>query len=160
MKKLSIIGLALTVLVILGLTSCKRTLPDYGRTSTVKFSNGWWCNLYQGGSALYAKPAFFSTYNTSAGDSIWVDDLANLWDFKVKAAIDQAGLTFSTKNAQNEYYDIQVTITDGKILPKAGHSITGLATDSIYMKVVFSDDPTTTYEIKGTARTGQEADDY
>jgi hypothetical protein len=160
MKKRNIIGFGLVLAVIFAMSACKRTLPDFGRTSTVKFSNGWWANLYLGGVAQYAKPAFINTYNTSAGDSLWVDDLGNLWDFKVKVGIDQAGLTFSTKSAANEYYPITVTITDGKVLPKMGHSTTGLATDSIYMKVVFSDDPTNTYEIKGTARTGQIADDF
>jgi hypothetical protein len=157
MRKISfMIGLG----VLLFSMSCKRTLPDYGGTSAQKMANGWWVALYAGGSALQ-DPVFFSTYNTSENkDSIWLDDLTLGYQFKCKAKADFKNLTFSTTGSQNMTYNITVQIMNGKVLPKAGHSRSGVATDSLYMQAIFSDDPTTTYEIKGTARTGLVEDDY
>lgn len=157
MKKIQFFAFAV---VILFLTSCKKDFNP-GTTNTAKASNGWWCTFTQGGQDIYGIGYFFlSTYNTASNtDSIWIDDLENSWQFKCKAKIDPATLTFSATNAQNEYYDITVNITDGKILPGAGHSVSGNKTDSIYMKINFSDDPDT-YEIAGTARTGFIEDDH
>jgi hypothetical protein len=53
-----------------------------------------------------------------------------------------------------------VNLTEGKILPLAGKSRSGNVTDSIYFKANFSDDPSNTYVISGTARTGFIEDDY
>lgn len=142
--------------------SCKKTLPDIAQTATSKASNGWWVTFTQGGVDVYGLGTkFISTYNTSGSpDSIWIDDLGNLWNFKCKAAINYPGLTFNTTAAQNEYYNITVNLANGKILPKAGHSKSGNVTDSIYVEATFSDDPTNTYIISGTARTGFIEDDY
>ena len=155
------ISLGLILFAILFLVSCKKDF-DPGTTNTAKMSNGWWCNFTLGGSDVYGLGyRFLSTYNTASNtDSIWVDDLENFWEFKCKAKFDPTTLTFSATNAPNEYYGITVNITDGKILPNAGHSLSGNKTDSIYMKVNFSDDPTNTYEIAGTARTGFVEDDH
>jgi hypothetical protein len=147
-------------LFIVVLSSCQKEFEP-GATSTVKISNDYWANLYLDGEPLYSTFKAFHIYNSSlSSDSIWVDDDSNLWEFKVKCKADLKNLTFATTNAPNEYYSITATITDGKVLPLAGHSKSGKATDSLYMKVVFSDDPETTYEIKGTARTKFKEDEY
>src|SRR5262249_51814806 len=93
-------------------------------------------------------------------DSLWIDDLGHSWQFKVKTKIDYSNLTFSGSGVPNQYYNITVDIADGKILPKAAKSRSGNVTDSLYFKATFSDDPTTTYVISGTARTGFIEDDY
>ena len=51
-------------------------------------------------------------------------------------------------------------VLEGKIIADAGHSKTGVVTDSIYIKAVFSDDPGTEYEMVGHRRTGFVEDDY
>jgi hypothetical protein len=51
-------------------------------------------------------------------------------------------------------------VLEGKIIADAGHSKTGVVTDSIYIKAVFSDDPGTEYEMAGHRRTGFVEDDY
>jgi hypothetical protein len=142
-------------------SSCKKDVKP-GETAAVKAANGWWVTFTLGGSDVYGLGTFFlNTYNTSANDdSLWVDDLGHSWQFKVKTKIDYSTLTFSTANAQNEYYNITVNITDGKILSKGGRSKSGVPTDSIYFKANFSDDPSNTYVISGTARTGLIEDDY
>ncbi len=128
-------------------------------------SNGWWVNYSLGGTAQLPKPVFYSTYNTAANttDSMWIDDLGLFWDFKGTVAIDYKSLTFSNPMCINTYYVDTAKVANGKVLLKAGHSKTGVATDSIYFEIQFSDDSPTygnTYIVSGTARTGIIADDY
>ena len=148
--------------------SCKKDLKP-GETAAVKAANGWWVTFKLGGSDVYGIGTFFiDTYNTSANDdSLWIDDLGHSWGFKSKVKIDFNALTFSATNSTNVYYDpahnftaATATITEGKILHNAGRSKSGNPTDSIYFKANFPDDPTDTYEIAGTARTGFIEDDY
>lgn len=164
MKNRNIAGVGLALSLVFVMSACKRTLPDYGRTSAVKAANGWWVTFTLGGQDVYKLgTTFLSTYNISSNttDSLWIDDLTNTWQYKSKVKLSPSALTFSTSNADNEYNSSeQVTITDGKILLKAAHSPSGLITDSIYFKVSFNDDPGNTYEVAGFARTGQTADDF
>lgn len=155
-------------IVLFTIVSCEKAF-DPGKTKAKDVSNEWWADLYQNGAAIYGSPSKVMTYNTAAdNDSIWVDDLGNLWNFKVKAKFDAKALTFQATNSTDAYYDsihptaapATVTITDGKVMLKAAKSATGVVTDSIYFKVEFSDDPGTIYEIKGTARTGWAEDDF
>ena len=168
MKKIYLFGITLTILVF---TSCQKK-PDIGGTAAEKMANEWWVTLDQGGTQdVYGIGHFqIATYNSAANDNtIWVDDLTNGWGFKSKVTADYNTLTFAAANgADNEYYDpahptkypIKVTITEGKIIPNGGHSKTGVVTDSIYMKVEFSDDPGTIYTMPGHARTRFAEDDY
>ncbi|MGH2646539.1 MAG: lipid-binding protein [Ginsengibacter sp.] len=159
MKK---IILAITVISLFGFISCQK-VKEPGNTSAVKVANEWWVTLDQGGTEdVYGIGHFLiATYNTSANDNtIWIDDYENGWDVKFKAQVDYKNLTFSASAAQNEYYNITVNQTDGKILPKMGHSKSGNVADSIHMKVEFSDDPGTIYEMNGVERTRFPQDDY
>ena len=165
MKKILIIT---TILFTVGsLISCKKDFEP-GTTSGNKMGNGWWCTLTLGGADVYGVGTYFlNTYNTSANkDTIWIDDLGNGYGFKCKAAANFSDLSFSTKSSDNEFFDgtakypASVNIISGKILPKAGHSLSGNLTDSIFMKAVFSDDVTDTFIVAGTARTGFVEDDY
>lgn len=144
------------------LTSCQK-VKDAGATSAVKVANEWWVTLDQGGTAdvFGLGHIRIATYNTSANDNkIWIDDYESGWDVKFKSQVDYTNLTFSADAAPNEYYNITVTQTDGKILPKAGHSKSGNVADSIHMKLEFSDDPGTIYEMNGVERTRFAEDDY
>lgn len=159
---------AISLITLGSLISCKKDTFDPGATVGKVVANGWWVNVQIGGANQTSTPTFLSTYNTSSNttDSMWVDDLKNYYGFKCKVATNYSNYTFSTTNSQNAYYvgtvnfPATVTITNGKIFPKAGHSLNGNVTDSIYMQVKFSDDPSTTYTIVGTARTGFAEDDY
>lgn len=162
MKK-SILFSILTVLIF---TSCKKNLPDVGGTNAEKVANEWWVRLYNPDGSL-AYPADYyghiATYNTAANDNnFWIDDQGNIWDFKVKATADLSNLTFKADHVKSVVpnYDITVNVTDGKIIPNAGKSKTGVVTDSIYMKVEFEDDPGKIYTISGHARTRFAEDDY
>jgi hypothetical protein len=145
---------------ILVLSSCQK-VKDAGATSAVKAANEWWVTLTFNGDDIIGNHIKIATYNTSANDNnIWVDDYQNGWQFKIKTPIDYTNLTFSTMAAQNEYYNITVNLTDGKILPKMGHSKSGNVADSIHMKLEFSDDPGNIYEMNGVERTRFPEDDY
>jgi len=151
------------VIVLFTIISCNKNAYNPGATSTVKASNEWWVNLYLGGVPQYGKFQKITTYNTAGNtDSIWVDDLGDIWEFKVRALFNKDSLTFSAPNATNYWpgYPITVNVQSGKIMLNKAKSATGLPTDSIYFKITFSDDPTDTYEIKGTGRTLWGADDY
>ena len=160
MKKIILILMSLAGISLLN--SCEKT-KDPGATSAVKVANEWWVTLDLGGTQdVYGIGHFrIATYNTSTDDgTIWIDDYENGWDVKFRSQVDYTNLTFSANAAQNEYYNITVNQTDGKILPKAGHSKSGVIADSIHMKVEFSDDPGNIYEMNGVERTRFPEDDY
>src|SRR6516164_4869248 len=91
-----IIGLAL-------FASCSKDLPDAGATNAVKMANEWWVTFTLDGNDLLGTHVKLSTYNTSApDDSIWIDDLGNTWQFKVKAKANFQSLTFSADSVQNQ----------------------------------------------------------
>jgi len=144
-------------------SSCNKNLPDVGGTAAEKVANEWWVTLDQGAQVDVFGLGHFkmATYNTSANnDTIWVDDLGKGWQVKFKAKADYNNLTIAASNAPNEYYPITVNLTDGKILLNAGHTKSGNVGDSIHMKLEFSDDPGTIYEMNGVARTRFAEDDY
>lgn len=147
--------------VLVTFSACSKK-PDIGGTNAEKMANEWWVTISQG-STVYTSPQHFYTYNTAANtNEIWIDDAGHIWDFKVKAVADLNALTFSANQAESVVpgYNIKVNITEGKIIPNAGHSKTGNATDSIYMKAEFEDDPGSIYVISGHARTRFAEDDY
>jgi hypothetical protein len=166
MKKLNLF--ILSVCAVFVLTNCQKT-EEPGETATAKFSNDWWAVLYDTDGNQLTDPAKIVTTNTANDkDSIYVDDQQHIWGFFVKAGVDHQNLTFAATNSYNLYYDpahpakfpLSVSITDGKVFPNGGHSKTGIITDSIYMKIEFSDDPGTIYSIRGVASTNRAEDDY
>ena len=148
---------------IIVLASCNKNLPDVGGTAAQKIANEWWVTLDSVGIADYFGIGHIkiATYNTSANDdSIWVDDLGQGWNVKFKAKADFSNLTFGASNSSNLYYPITVNLNEGKVLLNAGHTRSGNVADSIHMKLEFSDDPGTIYEMNGVARSRFAEDDY
>lgn len=149
-------------IVLFTTVSCEKAFNP-GATKAVKVANEWWVQYYVDGAPQAADFSKLSTYNVAANnDSIWIDDLLNFWQVKFKAVYNADSLTFRAFNSYNEYYQPStITVSGGKIMPKAAHSKTGVITDSIYCKFFFSDDPSnSTWEVKGTGRTMFGADDY
>jgi hypothetical protein len=142
------------------LSSCSKDLPDPGGTNTQKLSGEWFVQVtYDGNTTDYIK---IMTYNTAANnDSIWVDDLENFWQFKVKALGNSGNLTFATTDADNAYYDSKVTIANGKIIQKASTLASGAVVDSIYFEAKFNDDTDNlTYIFSGHMRSGFLEDEH
>lgn len=150
------------------LSGCAKETQVPGLTSINGKSmiNEWWVTLKIGTTDLIGTHIHFATYNTTENnDSLWLDDLTNGYGMKCKVKRDIENLSFLTSSSHDEYEDangndVNVSITNGKIIYNGGISKTGIITDSIYMEAVFTDDPSTTYIISGTARTRWLEDDY
>jgi hypothetical protein len=102
------------------------------------------------------------TYNTSANNpnEIFVDDQGNFWDFKIKAAAELNGLTFSAIDAQNMKYDCTVSVTNAKIVKNGGVQNNGSPADLISMDVTFSDDDDAlVYHLEGVRYSGLKEND-
>ena len=166
MKKVYLI-LALAIVVF---GSCKKTLPEVGGTAAKKLSNEWWVTVFLNGVDQHASHVLIKSYNSAASDNeIWIDDFpdaasatGHVWGFKVKANSDLNNLSFSATQSVSAVpnYNIKVDITEGKVLPLAGRSKSGVIVDSIYMKIKFEDDPANTYVVSGHAKTGFFEDEY
>ena len=146
MKKINI--LILIVIVLVGI-SCK---PKYDQQFNWAYpvAGDWLVKAYLPDGTIVPGTTKFEirTYNSSFGrDSIFIDDYAttsangNFWGFRVKSKVDMSSKTFSTTGTKNAIpgYPINIVVTNGQIIGK----------DSITMKIVFQDDPTTTYLISG-----------
>lgn len=146
------------------LTACEK--DEIGGTATEELAGEWYVNVDlvdANNNVVYTDEEKFivNTYNTAKNipGEMYVDDLRNFWEFKVKTSVD--GLTFKTNEpADNEYYDCKVNITEGKVLPKAATNPHGTKADSIVFYVSFSDDDNPTkYRISGYRYTGLASDD-
>lgn len=172
-----------TVLLCAFVTSCSK--DEIGGTATEATAGDWYVtvdaadengNVYVDGDGDAWYDPFgvgrvtMLTYNTSKNDptEMIVEDMGNFWGFKVKVTCDQNTRTFSTTTTENnnlDFDDINVTITGGKILPKAGHQKNGSPADSIVFYVSFSDDTNparygyTNYKVSGVRYSGLKEND-
>jgi hypothetical protein len=164
-----------------------RKLPVPGKTATVNMSNGYWVTAYSSVNGLVSvTPAnsgmynhiFINTYNTTDNttDSIWVDEMGAIgdlnettnptyvmYDFKVTAPANYTAYTFNGGGFLTNWSPNNTTsaqIVKGEIFPKGGKSPTGIATDSIYVQVVFQNNPSDTLTLLGVAFTGYPGDNY
>jgi hypothetical protein len=141
--------------------SCSKK-PDVEYTSTYKMSGEWFTKYYESGVALtdYNK---MLTYNTSdpASGKIWVLDTL-VWPVQAKFDVDYSSLTFKSLAATDNLRvpGEHVKVYEGKIIPLGGRGKSGTIVDSIYLKVEFTDDPGTIYEIRGHQRSGFFEDEY
>ena len=158
------------------MVSCEK--EEIGGTATQSLAGEWYVTVDavdEKGKLVYTGEEVFgmgqfhvNTYNTAANvpNEIWVDDLGNFWEFKVKASADVNNYTFNTPDSvANAYYDCKVLIEGGKILPGAATTPHGTAADSIVFYVSFDDDPYPAaygyakYKISGYRYTGLASDD-
>jgi hypothetical protein len=84
------------------------------------------------------------TYNTAAdnGQEIWLTDEGNFWEYKVKIPASPLDLTFGGSDPVTsvvEGYDIQVRVTNGKVIKGAVKLPSGVMADSIYFEIWFED---------------------
>jgi hypothetical protein len=144
---------------------------DPGQSSTYPLNGEYWVRLdaadIKGSDTTWTVDPYSIGYQkimisnlaTNKGDSIWLDDLKNIWPVKVKVACKPALKTFSVTDGINYYVDDATTITNGKLILGKGISKTGNKVDSITMYSQWASDPTF-YRISGVRRTGFQADDY
>jgi hypothetical protein len=169
-----------TIYLLMGLagllfTSCEK--DEIGGTATESMAGEWYVTadaVDDAGNVVYEDlfglgNFMLNTYNTAsnASDKLYVDDRGNFWEFKLRVNCDLSSLTFqSNGGVANEAYDgCDVTISGGKILPKAATNPHGTAADSIVFYVSFSDDEYpdaygyAKYKISGYRYTGLTSDD-
>jgi len=150
------------IALVLAIASCSKK-PDIENTSTYKMAGEWFTQYYEGGAVIPIGHNKILTYNTSDPNSnqIWVED-PNVWTFKSKFNINYNDLSFAATNDAQNTDDPSETIKliEGKIIPGGGLSKSGNVVDSIYLKLEFSTDPGTVYEIRGHGRTGFFEDEY
>jgi hypothetical protein len=168
-------------------TGCEKDDPEIELTATMPVSGLWYVTYKVADKVTGALTDVrgghvkLNTFNTAANtpNEIWVTDedpdfadngpLYTFWNYKVRANLDLASKTFSANSksialedvTEGAPYDINVIITEGKVIDKGGRSKTGVEVDSIYFKVQFEDDPDTlTYIVSGHRRTGFLEDEY
>ena len=165
-----------TLLFCMALTSCEK--EEVGATATESMAGEWYVtvdaadangNVVEGLEDPFGLGRIhILTYNTSsnADNVLFVDDLGNFWEFKVRTNCDQKNLTFSTNGAvANEAYESNVTITGGKIIKDGGVQNNGSKADYIEFFVSFDDDPYPDasgyagYKISGVRYSGLEEND-
>ena len=156
--------LAMALLPALAFVSCSvETDEPAGGTKVEKMAGHWVVTVdATAGGDFYEDPYGLGewdlfTYNTAADDAdqMWIDDGGNFWKFKFKCPVNLSAKTFACDGV--DYDNVPTgtaTITNGKILDKAGKNVNGMPTDSIYFDVEFSDDPGTIYHIHGVRYAG------
>lgn len=160
-KKILIAFLGLAVF-----TSCEKEY-EAEQIEGNNLSGEWFVQTYFGGTTSADVVLGYSkilTANTAAanGAEIWIDDLGNIWPFKVKCPASSGSNSFSGTALPNTYQGdtILVNIIGGKIFPDGGRSTSGIVVDSIYFKATFTDDPGNEYIFAGHYRTGFVEDEH
>src|SRR6478609_2007821 len=115
--KRTIIMMFLTSIFLSSLSSCvKESDDDAGGTATQAMAGEWWIQL--GVNNELVVPTYFKilTYNTAENVStkMWIDDLEDLWPFKIKMDVNPADKTFTANASASTYSDITVTLKNGK----------------------------------------------
>lgn len=156
------------------LTSCEK--DEIGGTATEALAGEWQLTVDavdESGNVVITDPFGIGvilgiTYNTvdNVADKMYVSDLGNFWDYTVVVNADCNALTFSSNgDVQNEAYDCKVNIENGKMLPGAATTPSGMPADSLVYYVSFSDDNNPTiggyakYKVSGYRRTGFASDE-
>jgi len=157
MKKLIIfIALAFVAFAV----SCQKDPIE--KTETVDLSGQWYLiyncvdangDIIPGFEDFNGGYSLGLTFNTASNttDSIFVSDIDNLLGFQVKIACDVANLTFGSANEEtnimsggygisNGYITDKAIIKNGKIIPGAATTPSGMPADSIYFEVVLGGD--------------------
>jgi len=159
-----------SIIMVVILSSCTKK-PDIEYTPTYKMSGEWFIRYFSGTTPATSYHKII-TYNTAdpSGGQIWVDALnfqafpskPFKGNFKGKFDVDYPNLAFkAVSNIPNDANTGKtIKVLEGKVLPGAGKSKTGVTVDSIFMKLEFSEEPGTVYDIAGHQRTGFQEDEY
>jgi hypothetical protein len=155
---------ALLIAGLIFLNACSKK-PDVENTSTVAMAGEWFIEYFDDSApnTPLTPHTKLLTYNTSDPNSnkIWVED-HDVWTFKAKFDVNYANRTFTLLNSTPNLDDATETIKvyEGKVLANVAKSKSGNIVDSIFMRVEFSHDPGTIYQIRGHFRTGFFEDEY
>jgi nuclear transport factor 2 (NTF2) superfamily protein len=156
--------LSMAVLLLV-LVSCEEDI-DPGSVNTKQLSGEWFVNYStEGYESGYTQLLTFNTASDN-GEEIWISDEGNFWVYKVKCPVNIQDFTFSGEDLvsvafwNDELYDIEIDIMNGKIIKDASLQPSGVRADSIYFEIEFEDDPGTIYQAAGFRRTGFLEDEH
>ena len=151
------------------LASCQKDPVE--NTACVDMAGDWYVTIdaAKNGQVVYEDVydlgyVHMFTSNTAADiatEMILTDNRDDpFWDFKVKAAAEPNGMTFSAIDAQNLSYDCKVSVTNAKIVKNGGVQNNGSPADLISMDVTFSDDDDAlVYHLEGVRYSGLKEND-
>jgi hypothetical protein len=152
------------IFLLFGLMSCDLgNEPDIEGTKLQAMAGEWWINVLQDGEDIGAGFNLLTTSNTAANNETdLIFDDHELWPAKIVAKVSLSGLSFTAAPGLTNAYDpdIKVSVVEGKILKGAATTPGGNKTDSIYVKLEFSDAPGEQYEYAGYRRTGFLEDEH
>jgi hypothetical protein len=133
----------------LAFTSCdEKEEYEQINSSVVELTGEYWVHYDH---ETYGADPFGAGYtkliisNTAADNGVdaWLSDEGNFWDYKVKIPVNMDQLAFGADQEVTSIvdgYEIQVKITNGKIINDAVHNLdSGVSADSIYFEVWFED---------------------
>lgn len=161
-KYKSILAAVLLLSTTVTFTSCDKTESDEFEyvSESGKLAGEWFVTLKEGNNVV-VKYKKLTTFNTAAANSdLWLqaNQMGATYSFKVVSKTDVANYAMSVENGSNVLTTAgvapTVTVLNGKVLPKQGHSLSGNVVDSIYMEVKYSTIPGKTFVLSGHQRTG------
>lgn len=163
MKNIKLLYTTTVLLLVVFLGSCQKD-EVIGGTGVQSMSGEWWLQTDGASGGTFGTGySHLSTYNTAANSTneMWMDDGESYYGLKAKVNVDLTNKTFSVTNADELYFGVTVTITNGKIIKGVAKGPSSNAvTDSIYFDAEFSDSPGDIYKFKGYRRTGFTSDDH
>lgn len=146
MRKILISSMLFAGVLFLG--SCEK--EEVGGTATQSMAGQWYVtadacfnDISETVEDIYGAGRFMLfTYNDASNskDVLFIDDQENFWEFKGKASCNLSDLTFSGEDIENEYYDMNFTVKNGKILKGAATTPSGAKADSICFDLYLGDD--------------------
>ncbi len=152
--------LFLSFALITSFVSCDQveSVPDASDIVISEVTGTWVVDMTWDGD--FYDTNTISIYNTGANDSnlMWLDDQQHGWGLKAKVPLNLDAMTFSGADLEEQYYDVTVTITEGKIIKGGATAPSGDIVDSIYFKAEFSDIPGEIWEYTGYKSTGKIGD--
>lgn len=129
--------------------SCEKDEPEVEYISTWPVSGEWWVTYkfdYDGTVDDWYGVGYtrLLTFNTASntGDSIWITDNGNFWQFQVKVPVNMGTKTFAINEGADIVWEDPTTITNGKVIELPDG-------DSIYMEIEWASDPGTIYICSG-----------
>lgn len=153
--------LLLTSILSLSFISCEQTESEALESDIVaaEMHGSWYVEFLLDGEDIYdLGHQLINTYNTSENDgsSMWINDKEHLWEFIVNCPINSSSKTFSGEALYSNVddYEVDVTITNGKITEGGTTSLGGYTADQISFDVEFSDDAGSVYQVIGYRHIG------
>lgn len=133
-------------LLLIFFTSCDEDIEIW-ESSTKELDGNWYVSYDHeefGKDPFGVGLTMVHTYNTAEdnGQEIWLTDEDHFWSYKVRVPADPESLTFGTDETLISIvpdYDIEVRVTNGKIIKNAVKLPSGVMADSIYFEIWFED---------------------